>query len=82
MLALIPHTLINLFWRLNDLRIYVINLYARLSLINPIIFIKHVTDVDAFIVKVLLKLMFLPVALKRLSKCGIQQVARLRMSFI
>ena len=48
-----------------------------------IIFLKHVTDVDALIVKILLKLTFLPVgALKRLSKCGFQQVARLRMSFI
>lgn len=45
-------------------------------------FLKYVTDVDAHIVKILLKRMFLPVvALKRLSKYGIHQVERLRMSF-
>ena len=77
------HAYINLFWRLNDLRIYVITWYTRPSLMKLIIFLKHVTDVDALIVKILLKLTFLPVgALKRLSKCGFQQVARLRMSFI
>ena len=82
-LALILYTLINLFWRLNDLRIYMITWYTRPSLMKLIIFLKHVTDVDALIVKILLKLTFLPVgALKRLSKCGFQQVARLRMSFI
>ena len=57
--------------------------YTRPSLMKLIIFLKHVTDVDTLIVKILLKLTFLPVgALKRPSKCGFQQVARLRMSFI
>ena len=53
------------------------------SLIRPIIFLKHVADVDVVIVKILLKLVFLQVIVpKSLSKCVIQQVAHLRMLFI
>ena len=70
---------------LSDLRIYVITLYVRLSLIRPIIFLKHVVDVDVLILKkiILLKLVFLQLIVsKSLSKCVIQQVAHLRMLFI
>ena len=41
MLALILYTRINLFWRLNDLRIYVITWYARPSLMKLTIFLKR-----------------------------------------
>ena len=68
---------------LSDLRIYVITLYVRLSLIRPIIFLKHVVDVDVLILKILLKLVFLQLIVsKNHSKCVIQQVAHLRMLFI
>ena len=67
--ALVLYTLINLYWLLSDLRIYVITLYVRLPLIRTIIFLKHVIDVDVLIVKILLKLVFLQVIVpKSLSK--------------
>ena len=75
--------LISLFWLLNVGGICATSKYIRRFIIQQVIFPSLATDVDALIVKILLKLMFLLAAVLRTrSIYDFQLIVRLRMLLI